>query len=249
VKRTAAVLAALVLCLSFAACGGDDDDDEGGVASSPTTEAAEAGDFCELWPALNDDQTDFSSEKPTEEQIAEARRLLADARASAPDEIGKEVDQLGEALEGVLDDLESGTELDPEAMFGELFGLAFSAGPPIEQWLVDNCPGYESDAGFEDDGTGALGIADDDLDAMVTDIIGDTQGSDSSSGLGSFEWTIYTNDDVDAALAHCEELSSALADHADGSGELQLTIGDADGEPIAVNAAITPGDAGSCEAA
>jgi hypothetical protein len=186
VKRTVAVLAALALSLSFAACGGDDDDDEGGAASSPTTAEAstdDGGDFCELWPALNDDQTDLSAEKPTEEQIAEARRLLAEARDAAPEEIGKEVDQLGEALEGVLDDLESGKDLDPEAMFGELFSLAFSAGPPIEEWLVDNCPDYDPQSGFEDDGTGVLGIP------------------------------------------------------------------DADGEPLVVNAAITPGDAGTCEAA
>jgi hypothetical protein len=249
-KRFLGSIVALALAAGFAACGGDDDDDSGSSNSSGSGSEVAAGDFCEIWPSLNSDQEELVDD-PTEEQLDEARELLASARASAPEEIEDEVGQMVGAIEGIVDQMASGEELDPEALFGEIFALAFSAGPPIEAWLVENCPDYEPEDPFaEEDGaesTGPLGIPQGDIDELRFAIFEDHGASTSSFG-DEYEWTIYFEGEADAAVAQCQQLAEELAAHADASGTLKLTIELADGTVLAVNEAITPGDAGSCEA-
>jgi hypothetical protein len=230
--------AAFAVCLVVTGCGGDDDDDGGSTA---TTEAA-AGDFCEVWPRFDSIQ---SGSAPTPEALTEARGIIDEARAAAPGEITDEVTALLDLLENVIDAQESGEEQDAEEMFGEVFAVALTSGPPIEAWLIENCPDYEP-APFEDDMTGSLGIPDADLDTWVREIFADTNGADSSSSFDDYEWNIYSTGTADEALAGCTELSTRLAEHPDASGTLKLTIGDENGEPLAVNEEITAGSAGEC---
>ena len=230
--------AALAVCLVITACGGDDDDD----GSTATTEAEAAGDFCDVWPRFDAIQ---SGSALTPEALTEARGIIDEARASAPDEIEDDVNAMLDLIEGVIDAQESGEEQDAEEMFGEVFTVAMTSGPPIEAWLTENCPGYEPEP-FEDDNTGSLNIPDADLDTWVREIFTDTNGAESSSSFDDYEWNIYSTGTADEALAGCTELSARLAEHPDASGTLKLIIGDESGEPLAVNEEITAGDAGEC---
>jgi hypothetical protein len=121
-----AIVPVLVVAL-LAACGGGGDDD-----------AASDEEFCRLWSSVTDEQSPLSA--PAGDGLAAARDLLASARAAAPDEIGREVDDNGEALVGVLDDVEAGRE--PER--GALVSLGLRAAPRIDAWMTEHCPTYES---------------------------------------------------------------------------------------------------------
>lgn len=240
-KRT---LVAVVLTLAMigASCGGGDDDDDVAASSS---EGDSPVDFCDAWPKLSAQTTERT---PSPDDIDDAQALLDDVRASTPKEIKTQVGHFADFIERILDSVESGDEADTENLFGEVFGLALADGPPIEAYLKEHCPDYVPST-FEDDGTGSLGIPDGDLDAMVRDVFGDTNGADSSSSFDDFHWTIYTKGTAEDALVGCTQLSERLAAHEAATGTLVLTIGDDDGTPLAVNKRIESGDPGSCEAA
>lgn len=253
-KRFFGVVLAAALVLGFAACGGDDDDDDtssGGGGGDDTTEAA-AEDFCTVWPEVNSDESTLDGDA-TEEQIAEARDAIARVEASAPDEIEDEVNQMTDALTRLIDTVEEGGDIDSEEVFGEVFALAFSVGPPIEAWLVENCPDYEPQDAFSDDSSSGddtfFGVPQGDVDDIRFAAVTDDQGASTSSFSDEYEWTVYFAGDADAALAACEEIAEAMSSHPDASGTLKLTIATSDDTPLAVNAAITPGDAGSCSVA
>jgi hypothetical protein len=255
-KRFLWSFAALALIAGLAACGGDDDDDSSSGSSSSSASTAEAddesaatGDFCDVWSEVNSDESTLTDE-PTEEQIAEARDAIEQVRELAPEEIEDEVTQIADAIEGLLDKVAAGGDIDTEEAFGELFALAFSAGPPIEAWMVDNCPDYDpSSFGVEeDDGTGVLGIPQGDLDEIRFAAVVDDQGASSSSSGDDHEWTIYFVGSIDDAVAACEQVSEAVASHPDASGTLSLSIASAEERVFASNAAITAGDPGTCEA-
>jgi hypothetical protein len=275
-KRPASVLFAALLALGAAACGGDDDDTSSASASgsgsgstaeeSSSDEGAASGDFCEIWPSLSADSEELTGE-PTEEQIDEARAILDSARDAAPEEIEDEVTQMVGAIEGIVDTLAEGNEPDAEEMFGEIFALAFTVGPPIEEWMVENCPDYDPQEGFDDENSfddegstddeftvefEAFGLGDADIRAAIEDVFGDSDnGLQTSSGVGDESWAMQVDADVSAedAIAACESLSETFASHADATGVLELTIADSNGTALAVNAEITPGNPGTCEAA
>jgi hypothetical protein len=245
-KRIAAL--AVLLLVPIAACGGDDDDDGSASASASGSEAEVAsGDFCDVWQELNSDQEELTDE-PTEEQLDEAREILEQVEASAPEEIEDEVTQLTDAIGRLVDQLADGGDIDAEEVFGEVFGLAFTAGPPIEEWMVENCPDYDPNSfGVEeDDGLGVLDIPQGELDDIRLSLMENDLGASSTSDGDEHEWTWYFEGDGDAALAVCEEASAQLAE-AGADGTLVLRIATTDETVLAVNDAIAPGNPGSCE--
>ena len=288
-RRLRGFLMVLVLAAAVAACGGDDDDDGGSASGSASVdeeatdedggdgEAAASGDFCEIWPSLNSGDIELAEgEAPTEEQIAEARRLVEDARASAPSEIEDDVDQFVDVVEGLLDVFAEGEEPDEET-FGQLFALAFEVGPRIEEWLVENCEGYESENAFgggasgseftaDDFGDGLLGLTGDDAANLLNEVFpAGHYGYSSSGDESTLDYEVTVDMTADEALAACETFSQALSSHPDLTGTLTLRIrqyvdaddpdteevelGFGEGEIVVDNAGISAGDPGTCEAA
>jgi hypothetical protein len=248
-KRYLWSFAALALVAGLAACGGDDDDDSSSGSEAETTESA-SDDFCDVWTEVNSDDSTLADE-PSDEEIDEAREAIDRARDAAPEEIEDEVTQIADAIDRLLDTVADGGDVDSEAVFGELFGLVFSAGPPIEEWMVDNCPDYDPSEGIgvqEDDGTSVLGIPQADVDEIRFAAVADDQGASTSSSGDDHEWTIYFVGEVDDAVAACEQIAEAVSSHPDATGTLSLSIADANERVFASNAEITPGDPGTCVA-
>lgn len=284
------LLAIPLLLLALAACGGDDDDDDVAADTDDTTEETDDGgddegeepatsdDFCEIWPSFNTGEFEDISEV-SQAEIDEARDALDSVFAAAPSEIRENVQRIGRAVSDFLTAMESGGE-PTEEQFGALLGVALEDGPVIEEWLVANCEGYEPqipDGGdmevsapegkpFDAEifGDGWLGVSGEELTAIFDAAFPEGQvGFGGGGDDTAYDWSVDITGDVDVAIAGCESVAAALAEHADFTGTLTLTVAqwqsgdDPDTEevefdfetvPLVKNDAITPGSPGECAA-
>ena len=240
------VLPLLVVAL-LAGCGGDGDDDVAAddVETDGTTEDADddvagGGDFCEIWPSFNTGEFQDMAEV-TDEQIADVRGRMEDARDAAPADIEDNVERILRTVSEFLDAAESGEE-PSEEVIGSLLGVAFEDGPVIEEWLVANCEGYEpqtpepgevessapESSPFDPDvfGDGWLGVSGEDLTAIFDAAFPKGQvGFGGGGDDASYEWSVTITGDAEVAMRGCESVATALAEHPDLTGTLTLTIG------------------------